>query len=579
MLGELFGAKYRVIRLLGQGGMGAVYEAEHVETGERIALKCIDGTLVVPGKNGLQRFQREVKAMGAIDTEHTVRVLDAGTDPERKVPFMVMELLEGEDLQHLIDRVGSLEPDTALRIAAQVCLGLQKAHEARVVHRDIKPANLFLARRADGEIVVKILDFGIAKIKPEPSQGGPTTGLTRTGGILGSPLYMSPEQARGLSDIDYRTDIWSLGMVLYVSLAGALPHEHISAFGDLIMAICAQAPRSVQAFAPWVAPEVAAVVHGAIGLDTGERFPTAAAMLDAIRPLLPGGFALRDGHLVPVSPETRAKVAERFSLVHAADDAHRRIARIVVQGGIGGGDTTATVDAPGTAGGPTARAFNTTTADANIATSTTRDRESTPQARDTSAPRSRRPGKAAAAAGVVAAGGIVVAILVQWARQPQPGSLSVLGPAVSAEARLLAEHIGRAGVPPPASAPLSAVQRAKLRVAPADVSVEIDGRRAEVRGGEVAIEGAPGSRHQVRLVKGKAELRVEVIITDTGPSPASLQLDPEKPGHAETPGAKPPPGVKAPPGTKATGAQRGTGRPEPQRPPEPEDPLIPREFK
>src|SRR4029079_5501211 len=138
-----------------------------------------------------------------------------------------MELLQREDLQHLLDRVGKLEPDTALRITAQICLGLQKAHEARVVHRDIKPANVFLARRGDGEIVVKVLDFGVAKIKPEPSaQSGATTGLTRTGGILGSPLYMAPEQARGLSNIDYATDPWSLGMVLYRALSGSLPHEH-----------------------------------------------------------------------------------------------------------------------------------------------------------------------------------------------------------------------------------------------------------------------------------------------------------------------------------------------------------------
>ncbi|WP_433927093.1 protein kinase [Sorangium cellulosum] len=127
--------------------MGAVYEAEHLETGEHVALKCMNGELLAPGKSSVERFHREAKAMGAVDTEHRVRVLESGTDPETKAPYLVMELLEGEDLQQLLDRVGSLDPDAALRIAAQVCLGLQKAHEARVVHRDIKPANLFLARR------------------------------------------------------------------------------------------------------------------------------------------------------------------------------------------------------------------------------------------------------------------------------------------------------------------------------------------------------------------------------------------------------------------------------------------------
>jgi serine/threonine protein kinase len=264
LIGEICDGKYRVIRLLGQGGMGSVYEAEPIETGERVALKCIDAGILVRGKSGVSRFQREARAMGAIDTDHIVRVLDTGTDPASHVPYMVMELLNGEDLQHLLDRVGKLEPDTALRITAQVCLGLMKAHEARVVHRDIKPANLFLTRRGEGEIVVKILDFGIAKIKPDPAQGGPTTGLTRTGGMLGSPLYMSPEQARGLKDIDFHTDLWSLGIVLYRALSGKLPHEHIDAFGDLIIAICSQAPRPIQDFAPWVRKEVAAVVHGAL---------------------------------------------------------------------------------------------------------------------------------------------------------------------------------------------------------------------------------------------------------------------------------------------------------------------------
>ncbi|WP_437934282.1 serine/threonine protein kinase [Sorangium sp. So ce341] len=569
MNGQLCDGKYRVIRLLGQGGMGAVYEAEHVGTGARVALKCIDGALVVPGKNSLVRFQREVKAMGAVDTEYMVRVLDAGTDPESKVPYMVMELLRGEDLQHLLDRVGSLEPDTALRIVAQVCLGLQKAHEARVVHRDIKPANLFLARRGDGEIVVKILDFGIAKFKPEPSQGGPTTGLTRSGGILGSPLYMSPEQARGLSDIDDRTDIWSLGMVLYCALAGRLPHGHISAFGDLIMAICAQEPLSIQALAPWVEPEVAAVVHGALRLDTGERFPSAAAMLDAIRPLLPGGFALRDELLVPVGPATRARVAARLRPVHAADGGHLRIAPIVVDGGAGYADETVTGEVPGTAGGPTGGASD-TIADSSLSTSTTRDGEATPQAKDTPPPRARRPGKASAAAGLVAVAGILAFLLTRSSHREESSPASGLA----------ASAVG-AAVAPPASAPLPASRHGKLLVAPADVSVEIDGRPAEVRGGQVALEGAPGSRHRVRLVRGKDELRAEVIMTDAGVSPASLQLEPEKPtpaAPAAPPRVKAPPRVHAPSGEKAPPGARATAAPA-APPAAPEDTLIPDTFK
>ncbi|KYF71953.1 hypothetical protein BE15_27180 [Sorangium cellulosum] len=546
--------------------MGAVYEAEHVDTGERVALKCIDGSLVAPGKNSLVRFQREAKAMSAVDTEHMVRVLDAGTDPERKVPYMVMELLDGEDLQHLLDRVGSLEPDTALRIAAQVCLGLQKAHEARVVHRDIKPANLFLARRGEGEIVVKILDFGIAKIKPEPSHGGPTTGLTRTGGILGSPLYMSPEQARGISDIDYRTDLWSLGMVLYFALAGKLPHEHISAFGDLIMAICSQAPAPIQALAPWVEPEVAAVVHGALRLDTRERFPTAAAMLDAIRPLLPDGFALRDDLLVPVSEATRARVAAKLPLAQAEDDALRRLARIVVPGGAGAADETVTADAGDAALGPAGRAFNTTTAESNLSTSTTRDREAAPQATGASAPRARWRGRAAAAAaGLVAAAGVAGVLLARSSRHEESARPS--DPASSATGDLAPPPA------PPASAPVAAVRHRKLRVAPADVSVEIDGKRVEVRDGEVALEGALGSRHQVRLFKGEDQRRDEVIVTDAGPSPSSLQLEPKEPSPTSPSGVKPQPNGKVLTRAKPRAAQTATAPPVAA----PDD--LPKDFK
>ncbi|AGP38681.1 hypothetical protein SCE1572_31890 [Sorangium cellulosum So0157-2] len=559
--------------------MGAVYETEHVETGERVALKCIDGSLVVPGKNSLVRFQREVKTTSAIDSEHMVRVLDAGTDPGRKVPYMVMELLEGEDLQHLLDRVECLEPDTALRIAAQVCVGLQKAHEARVVHRDIKPANLFLARRGECEIVVKILDFGIAKIKPEPSQGGPTTGLTRTGGILGSPLYMSPEQARGLSDIDFRTDVWSLGMVLYCALAGTLPHGKITAFGDLIMGICSQAPPSIQALAPWVEPGVAAVVHGALRLDASERFPTAAAMLDVIRPFLPDGFALRDEHLVPVSPATRARVAAKLRLAHAADEGHQRSTPIVVHGRTVEANETVTGEAHGTAGGPAGRAFDTITiAESSLSTNATRDGETTPQAKDTRAPRARGPGKVAAAAGLVAAAGILTFIVSRSSRQEESPPASAL----TALVRSLAASAVAAVVPPPAppaSAPLPAVQHGKLLVAPADVSVEIDGRPADVRGGQVAVEGALGSRHRVRLVKGKDELRAEVIMTDIGVSPSSLLLEPEKPSATASAGVKAPSGVKAPPSARAAGAPTATALPVAPATAAPEDTLIPDKFK
>src|SRR5512133_1177024 len=145
--------------------MGSVYEAAHTGTGRRCALKVISSEGLTRDPNIVSRFQREARAAGAIDTQYIAQVLDADVDKETNLPFLVVEYLDGEDLQHLLKRTGPISPELAMRIAAQVCLGLQKAHDANVVHRDIKPANLFLTRRDAGEIVVKMLDFGIAKVK------------------------------------------------------------------------------------------------------------------------------------------------------------------------------------------------------------------------------------------------------------------------------------------------------------------------------------------------------------------------------------------------------------------------------
>jgi serine/threonine-protein kinase len=234
-----------------------------------------------------------------VDAEHIVQVLDHGTDAATGAPYIVQELLEGRDLQKLLDRCRVLQPDTALRIVAQACAGVQKAHEARVLHRDVKPANLFLARRPGGAVVVKIVDFGIAKIKRDPASASASTGLTRAGGILGSPLYMSPEQARGLKSTDFRTDIWSLGVVLYRALAGTTPHASIDSLADFLLALCTEPPLPLQEIAPWVSPEVAAIAGKALQINPGARFPTAGAMLAAIDALLPSGRALREEMLVP----------------------------------------------------------------------------------------------------------------------------------------------------------------------------------------------------------------------------------------------------------------------------------------
>ncbi len=285
---RIIGEKYEVIRQLGKGGMGVVYEARHTTTGRRVALKEILDDDLKKDPKLLERFQREARATAAIDTRHIVPVIDAGSDPATKHPYLVMELLTGEDLQDLIIRSGTLREAVALRVVAQACAGLVRAHEAGVIHRDIKPANLFLARR-DGEVTVKLLDFGVARVKA--GLGG-VDKLTTTGVMLGTPLYMSPEQVMGDKNLDHRADVWSMGVVLYEALAGATPHEDVETLGALLVAICGKPARSLRDISPDVSEHTAQIVSRALAIDATKRFQSAAQMLAELLAALPNGTHL-----------------------------------------------------------------------------------------------------------------------------------------------------------------------------------------------------------------------------------------------------------------------------------------------
>jgi serine/threonine-protein kinase len=230
---QILGGKYRLVRRLGQGGMGSVWHAEHLTLNSPVALKLIEpGTTEDP--DALQRFLREARTAAALRSPHVVQILDYGVDGD--TPYIAMELLEGESLAERLARLGRLTPLQTARVVQHVARAIGRAHDAGIIHRDLKPENVFIVDNDDEE-VVKVLDFGIAK-STMPSAGGTSAaGATRTGALLGTPYYMSPEQAEAVKALDHRTDIWSLGVLAHKCLVGTHPFKGES-LGQLILAIC-----------------------------------------------------------------------------------------------------------------------------------------------------------------------------------------------------------------------------------------------------------------------------------------------------------------------------------------------------
>jgi eukaryotic-like serine/threonine-protein kinase len=584
LIGETLDGKYKLVLLLGEGGMGSVYQAEQKGTAERVAVKVINSRLLGPKSDGVHRFRREARAATAVDSKHIVQVLDSGTDKATGLLYLVMEYLQGEDLQHLLDRIGPLAPDAALRIAAQALLGLSKAHEARIVHRDIKPANLFLTRRKDGEVTIKLLDFGIAKIKADPLDLPHTTGLTNTGNFLGSPLYMSPEQVQSSRDVDARTDLWSLGSALYCALTGHPPHKHAESLGQLIITICASPPPPLRKAAPWVPPEVAKVVHGALGLKPSERYPSAAAMLEALLALLPDGFALREEMLVPVPEEQRA--AARGPSSHPPHSASSRVVvNLDATQPILGDESTEKRHAATARVGEAAPPLDTIVPTGDLATTpldtTTRGTEKPRAARGDVGP-TPAPSAWPRARAMVPAGAIVAALIggawVAGSRsRPAPALMPV--PMASASAAVAPAEPPPSPSPraaPSASAELSAIdapiRHVKLEVFPKDASVKVNGAPVTVKDGIVEITGPLESEHRVHVFKpGTKEKReVQVRVTEEGASPRKVELSPvakAKPGPPglEAGGVKPPPAPVAKP----------TTAPPPPKPTSSDDELAP----
>jgi serine/threonine-protein kinase len=271
---RVIAGKYRIKRRIGAGGMGAVYEGEHVEIGKRVAIKVIEHQHA-QSEELASRFKREARAASAVESEHIVQVFDVGRDPELGL-YMVMEMLSGEDVASRLEKSGGkLSIEEATTILVQTARALTKAHAAGVVHRDLKPANLFMTTREDGSICIKILDFGISKLQRPDAKDTTSSSLTREGTVIGTPQYMSPEQAQGLA-VDARTDVWSLGAVAYELYAGLPAFEPRSTYEQMIVQIVTQKPKPLSQLAPWVPAPIAAVIGDALVHDVDARLPDAA---------------------------------------------------------------------------------------------------------------------------------------------------------------------------------------------------------------------------------------------------------------------------------------------------------------
>jgi eukaryotic-like serine/threonine-protein kinase len=269
-LGELVGGKYRISRLLAKGGMGVVYEAQHAIVKRRFAMKFLRPDFACE-RESLGRFQREAEAAGVLESEHIASVVDFGITPDGS-PYIVMEYLVGEGLASLLQREGRLPYERAADLCVQACRGADVAHAAGIIHRDLKPHNLFVCRRDDGTDLLKILDFGIAKLALVKHD----LVSTQTGTLLGTPSYMSPEQARGERAIDLRSDVYSLGAILFEMLSGKVPHPGDSA-NAVLYHISTQPPVSLATVAPELPRPLIELVERALALDPSARPQSAKA--------------------------------------------------------------------------------------------------------------------------------------------------------------------------------------------------------------------------------------------------------------------------------------------------------------
>ncbi len=373
--GDILAGKYKVEKVLGAGAMGVVVAALHIHLDERVALKFLRPEMA-ENKEVVARFLREAQSAVRIKGEHVARVSDVGT-LESGAPYMVMEHLVGQDLGVMLEKEGRLSVDVAVDFMIQACEAVAEAHALGIVHRDLKPANMFVTTRGDGSPLVKVLDFGIAKLLNDTSKAQ----LTAMGAVMGSPMYMSPEQLMNSKAVDQRSDIWQLGAILYEAVSGK-PAFDGNTMSEIMIAIGVNPPPKLLEARPDAPPELEALILKCLEKELPKRLPDVAAFAEGLLPFATTRRAhVSVEHIVTVMrgasaaanlPAMRAPMRSGASLLESASEG-----RIAAREPSNAYAETAVAGAPGLAAAsasmPTAAALSASAIQAN-AQSTAHDK-------------------------------------------------------------------------------------------------------------------------------------------------------------------------------------------------------------
>ncbi len=305
--GDIIDGKYRIVRLIGEGGMGAVYEAENMRIHRKVAIKVLHAGVAQTGE-AVSRFEREAQAAGRIGSEHIVEVLDLGNLPSGD-RYMVMEFMDGDSLSGRIRSKVRMTAAEIYPVMHQLLEALAAAHGAGIIHRDLKPDNVYLLKTRGGKAdFVKLLDFGISKFNQLSGDSG--FSMTRTGAVMGTPYYMAPEQAKGSRDLDHRVDLYAAGVILYEAVTGEVPFN-ADTFNELLFKIVLEAAKPVEQVVPNIDPSFASIVNKSMGREPAHRFQTAREFQQALEQWAAGAapqFAAPPTQVSPGAPAQHAPI-------------------------------------------------------------------------------------------------------------------------------------------------------------------------------------------------------------------------------------------------------------------------------